>query len=183
MRAPAWPGGSAEQGTGHDHRHYLAQHRHRRAGPAHRHAGRLPARPSHGPRLRLPGQPRRAAPEAIAEEAFAICNGHPHDAAGEDLSRRYYARGLRSLSFPGSSPCCRRSCCLDVSVCVVRDSARVCPCLPFSVRKMPPPGLILTVRRRSGFRWRCCWAGTGLDPDGDGDHDCGQAVSAGLASR
>jgi hypothetical protein len=35
---------------------------------------------------------------AIAEEAFAICNGHPRDAGGEELSRRYYARELRSLS-------------------------------------------------------------------------------------
>ncbi len=42
-----------------------------------------------------------AGPEEIAEEAFAICNGHPCDAAGTDLSRRYYARELRSLSFPG----------------------------------------------------------------------------------
>jgi hypothetical protein len=39
-----------------------------------------------------------AGPEEIAEEAFAICNGHPGDAAGEDLARRYYARELRSLS-------------------------------------------------------------------------------------
>lgn len=37
-------------------------------------------------------------PEEVAEEAFAICNGHPRDAAGQDLSRRYYARELRSLS-------------------------------------------------------------------------------------
>ena len=49
-------------------------------------------------------------PEAIAEEA--ICNGHPYDADGADLSRRYYDRELRSLSFPGNSPCCSRSCCL-----------------------------------------------------------------------
>jgi hypothetical protein len=35
---------------------------------------------------------------AIAEEAFTICNGHPRDAGGEELSRRYYARELRSLS-------------------------------------------------------------------------------------
>jgi hypothetical protein len=115
--------------------------------------------------------PSGRSPEAIAEEAFAICNSHPRD-GGEDLSRHYYQRELRSLSFPGNSPCCRRSCCLDVSVCVVRDSARV-SLSAFSVRKMPPPGLILTVRRRSGFRWRCFWAGTGLDPDGDGDHDAG----------
>ena len=42
--------------------------------------------------------PAGRAPEVMAEEAFAICNGHPRDAAGEELSRRYYARELRSLS-------------------------------------------------------------------------------------
>jgi hypothetical protein len=42
--------------------------------------------------------PAGCSPEAIAEEAFAICNGHPRDAGGEDLSRRYYQRELRSLS-------------------------------------------------------------------------------------
>ena len=51
-------------------------------------------------------------PEQIAEEAFAICNGHPSGASGAGLSRRYYQRELRSLSFPGNSPCCSRSCCL-----------------------------------------------------------------------
>jgi hypothetical protein len=66
-----------------------------------------------------PGRPA----EEIAEEAFAIFNDHPGDAAGAELACAYYERRLRSLSFPGNSPCCRRSCCLDVSVCVVRDSA------------------------------------------------------------
>ena len=42
--------------------------------------------------------PPGGSPEAIAEEAFAICNGHPRDAGGEDLARRYYERELRSLS-------------------------------------------------------------------------------------
>ena len=42
--------------------------------------------------------PAGRAPEVIAEEAFAICDGHPHDAAGAEVSRRYYARELRSLS-------------------------------------------------------------------------------------
>ncbi len=51
-----------------------------------------------GPRLHLPGRPAGCAPEEIAEEAFAICNGHPRDARGEDLARRYYQRELRSLS-------------------------------------------------------------------------------------
>ena len=36
--------------------------------------------------------------EEIAEEAFAICNGHPRDASCQDLARRYYERELRSLS-------------------------------------------------------------------------------------
>jgi hypothetical protein len=56
--------------------------------------------------------PGGRAPVAIAEEAFAICNGHPRDAGGEELSRRYYARELRSLSFPGNLPCCGRPCCV-----------------------------------------------------------------------
>jgi hypothetical protein len=42
--------------------------------------------------------PAGRSPEAIAEEAFAICNGHPHDTHGEELARRYYERELRSLS-------------------------------------------------------------------------------------
>jgi hypothetical protein len=39
-----------------------------------------------------------AGPEEIAEEAFAICNGHPRDAWGTDLAHRYYERELRSVS-------------------------------------------------------------------------------------
>jgi len=42
-------------------------------------------------------------PVQIAEEAFAICNGHPRDAAGE-------------LSYPGNSPCCSSSCCTHRAV-------------------------------------------------------------------
>jgi hypothetical protein len=41
---------------------------------------------------------------ALSTPNNAICNGHPRDAAGEDLSRRYYARELRSLSAAASSP-------------------------------------------------------------------------------
>ena len=63
-------------------------------------------------------------PEQIAEEAFAICNGHPSDAGGADLSRRYYERELRSLSFPGNSPCCSRSCCIHRRVVWPRSSTR-----------------------------------------------------------
>lgn len=37
-------------------------------------------------------------PEAVAEDAFAICNGHPRRAADAGLSRDYYDRELRSLS-------------------------------------------------------------------------------------
>jgi len=55
-------------------------------------------------------------PEQIAEEAFAICNGHP-PGAHVDLTRRYYERELRSLSFPGKSLCCPRSCCVSVFPC------------------------------------------------------------------
>jgi hypothetical protein len=40
--------------------------------------------------------PAQRSPEAIAEEAFAICGGHPRDAGGEDLSRRYYAPRSRT---------------------------------------------------------------------------------------
>jgi len=52
------------------------------------------------------------AAEEIAEEAFAIFNDHPADAAGAELACAYYGRRLRSLSFPGNSPCCGRSCCV-----------------------------------------------------------------------
>jgi hypothetical protein len=37
-------------------------------------------------------------PEAVAEEAFGIFNGHPRCARDLDLARAYYERGLRSLS-------------------------------------------------------------------------------------
>jgi hypothetical protein len=68
--------------------------------------------------------PAGRTPEQIAEEAFAICNGHPHDAHGEDLTRRYCQRELRSLSFPGNSPCCNRSCCIQRRVVWPRSSTR-----------------------------------------------------------
>jgi hypothetical protein len=66
-----------------------------------RHTGMLDGyQPGH-PMVRVfayQADPAGRSPEAIAEEAFAICNGHPRDAGGEDLSRRYYERELRSLS-------------------------------------------------------------------------------------
>ena len=37
-------------------------------------------------------------PEAIAEDAFALANGHPRDPGSAELSRLYYERRLRSLS-------------------------------------------------------------------------------------
>ncbi len=53
----------------------------------------------------------------------AICNGHP-PGAHVDLTRRYYERKLRSLSFPGKSLCCSRSCCVG-GIAVLRSSAWV----------------------------------------------------------
>ena len=41
-----------------------------------------------------PGRPA----EEIADEAFAIFNDHPADAAGAELACAYYGRRLRSLS-------------------------------------------------------------------------------------
>jgi hypothetical protein len=78
-------------------------------------------------------------PEEIAEEAFAICNGHPRDTRGEDLARRYYQRELRSLSFPGNSPCCSRSCCLHRRAMWPRSSSR-------------PPGERTSCERQPGSR-------------------------------
>ena len=40
----------------------------------------------------------RRSPEAIAEDAFALANGHPRDDETARLSRLYYQRRLRSLS-------------------------------------------------------------------------------------
>jgi len=42
--------------------------------------------------------PRGRSPEAIAEDAFALANGHPRDDETARLSRLYYQRRLRSLS-------------------------------------------------------------------------------------
>ena len=56
--------------------------------------------------------PRGRSPEAIAEDAFAAFNDHPRDDETARLSRLYYQRRLRSLSFPGKRPCCPRSCCV-----------------------------------------------------------------------
>ena len=82
--------------------------------------------------------PGGRSPEAVAEETFAICNGHPRDAGGEELSRRYYARELRSLSFPGNSPCGSRSCCLH--------------CRAVWPRSSRPPGERTSCERQPGTR-------------------------------
>jgi hypothetical protein len=37
-------------------------------------------------------------PEAVAEDAFGMFNGHPRCASDADLARAYYQRELRSLS-------------------------------------------------------------------------------------
>jgi hypothetical protein len=70
-----------------------------------RHTGMLEGYHPGDPMVRVftyQADPAGLSPEEIAEEAFAIGNGHPSDARGEELSRRYYARELRSLSFPGN---------------------------------------------------------------------------------
>jgi hypothetical protein len=41
--------------------------------------------------------PRGRPPEAIAEDAFALANGHPRDDETARLSRLYYQRRLRSV--------------------------------------------------------------------------------------
>ncbi len=64
--------------------------------------------------------PAGRSPEQIAEEAFAICNDHPGDARGTELTRRYYQRGLRSLSFPGMKLCWRQVVLRPPVRCVVR---------------------------------------------------------------
>lgn len=68
-----------------------------------------------------PGRPA----EEIAEEAFAIFNDHPRDPGGADLACAYYGRRLRSLSFPGNSPCCSRSCCFRRRAVWPRSSSRL----------------------------------------------------------
>ena len=64
--------------------------------------------------------PRGRSPEAIAEDAFALANGHPRDDETARLSRLYYQRRLRSLSVGDRrgrrrSPARRRARRLDPS--------------------------------------------------------------------
>jgi hypothetical protein len=62
--------------------------------------------------------------EQIAAEAFDIFNDHRRDPGGADLACAYYGRRLRSLSFPGNSPCCGRSCCVHSRAVWSRSSSR-----------------------------------------------------------
>ena len=50
-------------------------------------------------------------PAGIAEDAFAAFNEAPLSEEAAALARQYRQRRLRSLSFPGKSLCCSRSCC------------------------------------------------------------------------
>jgi len=61
--------------------------------------------------------PGERSPEEVADEAYDIFNGHPRDTRGIELARQYYQRRLRSLSFPGKSPCCPRLCCTSGFLC------------------------------------------------------------------
>jgi hypothetical protein len=66
-------------------------------------------------------------PAGIAEDAFAAFNDAPRSDEAVALARQYRQRRLRSLSFPGISPCCSRSCCLryrPVSQVVVEAAGR-----------------------------------------------------------
>jgi hypothetical protein len=77
--------------------------------------------------------------EEIADEAFDTFNVHPRDPDGADLACAYYGRRLRSLSFPGNSPCCSRSCCLHRRAVWPRSSSR-------------PPGERMSCERQPGTR-------------------------------
>ena len=61
--------------------------------------------------------------EDIADEAYDTFNDHPRDPDGADLACAYYQRRLRSLSFPGNSACCSRSCCLHCRAVWPRSSS------------------------------------------------------------
>lgn len=66
-----------------------------------RHTGMLDGYQPGNPMVRVfsyQADPVGRLPEDIAEETFAICNGHPRNDCPEALTRRYYHRELRSLS-------------------------------------------------------------------------------------
>jgi len=81
--------------------------------------------------------PRGRGPAQIAEDA--AFNDAPRDAETAELARQYRQRRLRSLSFPGNSPCCIRSCCLHHRAVWPRSSST-------------PPGERTSCGRQSGTR-------------------------------
>jgi hypothetical protein len=83
-------------------------------------------------------RPGRSA-EEIADEAFDTFNDHLRDPDGADLACAYYGRRLRSLSFPGNSLCCSRSCCLHRRTVWPRSLSR-------------PPGERASCERQTGTR-------------------------------
>jgi hypothetical protein len=93
-----------------------------------------------------PGRPA----EEITEEAFDTFNDHPQDPEGEELARVYYRHSLlRSLSFPETPHVATGRVAWTSAFVLSAIAPRCVLVLPLSVRKMPPPELILTVRRRS----------------------------------
>jgi hypothetical protein len=82
----------------------------------------------------------QADPCGRSPEAVAIFNDHPADAVSAELACVYYQRRLRSLSFPGNSPCCIRSCCLHRRAVWPRSSSST------------PPGERTSCGRQSGTR-------------------------------
>jgi hypothetical protein len=59
------------------------------------------------------------------DDAVIIGDAYEMFNIGENgISRAYRARRLRSLSFPGNSPCCSRSCCLHRRAVWPRSSSR-----------------------------------------------------------
>ena len=135
------PAVAAGKGTGDDHGHHLAQRRPRPRGPAHRDAGRLPAR---RPQVRVFTYQATAgcrSPQEIADDAYEAFNADPEMLAGgqREIAARYRDRQLRSLSFPGNSPCCSKSCCLHRRAVWPRSSSR-------------PPGERTSCERQPGTR-------------------------------
>jgi hypothetical protein len=109
---PAPPGGAAQPGPGKITVTIWHNVAHDAEG---RHTAMLDGYQPADPMVRVfayQADPAGRTPEQVAEEAFATFNDHPLDPDGADLACAYYGRRLRSLSFPGNSPCCSRSCCL-----------------------------------------------------------------------
>jgi hypothetical protein len=65
-------------------------------------------------------------PQERADDAYEAFNADPEMLAGgqREVAARYRDRQLRSLSFPGNSPCCGRSCCVHSRAVWPRSSSR-----------------------------------------------------------